>query len=102
MAVEMSFPWRPTSTASLNPMQHDGSPTCLASRFERMRLDEAFTAIDESSQHNSDRDDPWRPILPVPAGAPPLTRAMLSRLAPAGFSFAAGWRYHDAEGRLLG
>ena len=67
-----------------------------------MQLDEAFAPIDETSRPNSDRDDPWRPILPVPADAPPLTRAMLSRFAPAGFSFAAGWRYRDAEGRLLG
>ena len=62
-----------------------------------MQLTEAFAPIDETSRPNSDRDDPWRPILPVPADAPPLTRAMLSAFAPAGFSLAAGWRYRDAE-----
>ena len=67
-----------------------------------MQLDEAFAPIDETSRPNSDRDDPWRPILPVPADAPPLTKAMLSGFAPAGFSFTTGWRYFDAEGRLLG
>ena len=47
-------------------------------------------------------EETWFPVLPVPANAPELTNGMINRFAPAGFTFTAGWRYHDAEGRLLG
>jgi hypothetical protein len=47
-------------------------------------------------------EDKWTPILPVPEAAPELTREILKRFAPVGFSLTTGWHYRDAEGRLLG
>ena len=44
----------------------------------------------------------WLPILPVPDHAPDVTKALVERFTPDGATFTEGWRYHDAEGRLLG
>ena len=44
----------------------------------------------------------WLPILPVPDDAPDLTIALVERFTPDGGTFTEGWRYCDAEGRLLG
>lgn len=71
-----------------------------------MEMNEAFAPLDEEVRTGAGSagrsDDPWRPILPVPEGAPQLTTAIINRFAPEGFAFTAGWRYPDAEGRLLG
>ncbi len=57
------------------------------------------TARKDTRPHVEER---WRPILPVPADAPQLSNDFLKRFAPEGFSLAASWRYHDAQGQLLG
>ena len=44
----------------------------------------------------------WTPIMPVPADAPPMTSTFAARFAPAGYSVVKGYRYEDAECRLLG
>ena len=46
--------------------------------------------------------DAWRPISPVPSDAAPLTKDILERSAPAGYTLTARWRYLDAAGLLLG
>ena len=70
-----------------------------------MDLNEAFAPLDEEARAGAaaaGRSDPWRPILPVPEDAPRLTNGIINRFAPEGSSFTAGWRYLDAEMRLLG
>ena len=49
-----------------------------------------------------DGEDAWRPILPVPDDGAQLTTTVINRFAPAGHAFTDGWRYNDADGRLLG
>ncbi|MBS1164723.1 MAG: hypothetical protein H6R00_748 [Proteobacteria bacterium] len=44
----------------------------------------------------------WRPVMPVPETAPPLTGALLDQFAPRGFQRAGAWKYVDAQGRMLG
>lgn len=70
-----------------------------------MDMNDPFTPIDMDAaraEAPSYAEETWRPILPVPADAPQLTNGMLRRFTPGGFSLTCGWRYHDAEGRLLG
>jgi len=43
-------------------------------------------------------NDDWRPLIPIPETAPKLPRALVDRIAPAGFEFGAIWRYHTAQG----
>lgn len=44
----------------------------------------------------------WRPVMPVPETAPPLTGALLDQFAPRGFQRVGAWKYVDAQGRMLG
>lgn len=71
-----------------------------------MDLNEAFSPLGDEPRAGAGsagrRDDRWRPIFPVPDGTEPPTAAIIRRLAPDGYSFTAGWRYLDAQGRLLG
>jgi hypothetical protein len=55
--------------------------------------------IGQAQQHQADL---WKPILPVPSDAVPLTMTILNRFALKEYAFTTSWRYHDAEGRLLG
>ncbi len=70
-----------------------------------MDMNAPFTPIDMDAaraEAPSHAKETWRPILPVPADAPQLTNGILQRFTPDGFSLTCGWRYHNAEGRLLG
>lgn len=71
-----------------------------------MDVNEAFAPLDDEARASAGPagrgDDPWRPILPVPADAPQLTTATINRFVPEGFAFSTGWRYPDGESRLLG
>src|SRR4051794_21422931 len=68
-------------------------------------MNTAFAPLhdDELAAHPSHgrSDDPWTPIVPVPADAPALTKALAQRFAPAGYAFVGGWHYHDPNGRRL-
>lgn len=44
----------------------------------------------------------WRPVMPVPDAAPPLTGGLLDQFAPRGFRRSGAWKYVDAQGRMLG
>jgi hypothetical protein len=66
------------------------------------RIEKAFAPLGADHLAVSPLDDVWRPISPVPFDAPPLTKAILRRAAPSGYTFSAGWRYLDATGQLLG
>ncbi len=65
--------------------------------FRPLRPDEVAT-----SRGKIKPDDGWRPMLPVPDGAPKLSPKSVQPFAPAGFTYTAHWRYPDAQGRLLG
>lgn len=69
-----------------------------------MDMNDPFAPIDMDAAREAHphTEETWLPILPVPADAPQLTNGILSRFTPEGFSLTGGWRYHDAEGRLLG
>lgn len=69
-----------------------------------MDMNDPFAPIDTDAAREAHphTEETWLPILPVPADAPQLTNGILSRFTPEGFSLTGGWRYHDAEGRLLG
>lgn len=73
-------------------------PLTLDTMFRPLTADEIATAAPDHPALVPD----WRPILPVPNDAPPLTNVTINQHAPAGFAFVAGWRYNDANGRLLG
>lgn len=47
-------------------------------------------------------DNEWRPLLPVPDGTPDPKKSFFDRFASPGYKFGTGWRYRDADGRLLG
>src|SRR5215210_3507117 len=68
-------------------------------------INTAFAPLhdDELAAHppHGRSDDPWTPIVPVPADAPALNKALAQRFTPAGYAFAGGWHYHDSNGRLL-
>jgi len=64
-------------------------------------VDEAFAPLDGDIAPAPAVDDEWRPLLPIPAGAPKLTNAFINRFCPAGYTFAEGWRYNDAAGQLM-
>jgi hypothetical protein len=63
-------------------------------------LSEAFMPI--ASEHITHGTVDWRPIFPVPADAPQLTRSTLERYTPPEYTLTTGWRYLDAKGRMLG
>src|SRR3982074_1402914 len=63
---------------------------------------EAFAPIEIDHLAVPPMADVWRPISPVPSDAAPLTKDILERSAPAGYTLTAGWRYLDAAGQLLG
>ena len=63
---------------------------------------EAFAPLTTDCIAIAATDDVWRPISPVPSDGAPLTRDILERSAPSGYTFTAGWRYLDAGGHLLG
>ncbi|GLS18108.1 hypothetical protein GCM10007874_11240 [Labrys miyagiensis] len=42
--------------------------------------------------------DGWQPLVPVPEHAAKLPRSLVDRVAPAGFSFGAIWKYVTAHG----
>jgi hypothetical protein len=65
-------------------------------------VDEAFAPLEINRAAAQSMEDAWRPISPVPADAPKLTKKTLQRFAPHGYAFTAGWRYRDADSRLLG
>jgi hypothetical protein len=65
-------------------------------------IEEAFAPIKIDHLAISTMGDVWRPISPVPADAAPLTKGILERSAPAGYTFSTSWRYLDAAGQLLG
>ena len=44
----------------------------------------------------------WRPVMPIPDAAPPLTGGLLDQFAPRGFRRSGAWKYVDAHGRMLG
>jgi hypothetical protein len=71
-----------------------------------MDMNEAFASLNEEARAGlgsaGRNEDPWHPVLPVPDGAPQLTTGIIKKFCPDGFSFTTGWRYSDAEGRLLG
>ena len=70
-----------------------------------MEMNDPFAPIDMDAAGTDARphaEETWLPILPVPADAPQLSNGILNRFTPEGFSLTGGWRYHDAEGRLLG
>ncbi len=70
-----------------------------------MDMNDPFAPIDRDAARDDARphaEETWRPILPVPEDAPQLSNEILKRFAPEGFSLTGSWRYHDAEGRLLG
>jgi len=69
-----------------------------------MDMNDPFAPIDMDAAREAHphTEETWLPILPVPADAPQLTTAIINRFAPEGFAFTSGWRYPDAEGRLLG
>lgn len=50
----------------------------------------------------AEKGDGWIAILPVPADAPPITKATLDGPAKPGFALTKVWRYLDAGGELLG
>lgn len=66
-----------------------------------INVDEAFAPLDGDHTQAHVVEDEWRPILPVPADAPQLTNGFINRFCPSGYMFAQGWRYADAEGKLL-
>ncbi|MGA8157967.1 MAG: DUF3987 domain-containing protein [Rhodoplanes sp.] len=45
--------------------------------------------------------NPWDPVVPMPDGAPPLTKAMIEKFCPAGYAFTSGWYYRDPDGHRL-
>ncbi len=65
-------------------------------------IEEAFAPLEIGHLAVSPTVGVWRSISPVPSDSAPLTRNMLERLAPSGYTFTAGWRYLDAAGQLLG
>jgi hypothetical protein len=69
-----------------------------------MNADMVFAPLDKPDRMRSPTKpvDPWRPLLPVPADAPQLSRGLVQRLTPPGYAFTTGWSYKDSAGRLLG
>lgn len=65
-------------------------------------IEEAFAPLNVTHRIAPPRSDAWRPILPVPLDAPPITPAVLKQMVPWGYTFTANWAYHDNNGRLLG
>lgn len=46
--------------------------------------------------------DPWTVVSPVPVDAKKPTTDIIASFGPAGFKYASGWRYLNANGELLG
>ncbi len=70
-----------------------------------MDVNEAFAHLDndiEDRGPNPEPENTWRQVMPVPEGAPRLTVALLTRMAPSGYAYSTGWAYRDSEGGLLG
>lgn len=72
-------------------------------------LAEAFAPIDPTSNvaRIAPADGEWRPIMPVPEGAPKASEQVLfdacpKRLTENGFTFTMAWAYRDAAGAVLG
>jgi hypothetical protein len=70
-----------------------------------MDVNDPFAPLDRDAARDDARphaEETWRPILSVPEDAPQLSNDILKQFTPKGFSLTASWRYHDAQGRLLG
>lgn len=69
-----------------------------------MNIDTMFRPLahEELSGNGARQPRDWCPSIPVPAGAPDLDASTIARNAGDGFSYSTGWRYRDADGRLVG